>query len=449
MPKLLRRRRLVTILTCLVAVTAGVIVATPTSSGVARRGGGLTAPVTPTSSKFSYGFDFAQQGPYPGADFNPQAVASARRVLASIPGMLEDTAIMDWGLPDPEPAPGEFRLAGIAARIRLILSARGTPVITLCAAPPWMTGGEGAIAPPTPAYYAAFATLAATIARSFPRVRYFVVWNELKGFWDPAVHGWDIAHYTDMYNLVYKAIKAVRPGALVGGPYVVTQPYPAAQLRAVASTPHGRWGFVSQAALDAIDYWLGHAVGADFVAVDGPDFPQSGPITDPLTATNMYAAVDRWITVRTKLRVWWMESHVQPADSPWSARQAAAIRVATLVRAASTGARVGLQWQPQVGEGIADEGLWTSTRYPGGGRPTVLAKLLPSVLELLRDPISVVGGQRSGVLVARGGLGTIAINTTTARTAARLGNRQLTLEPGQVRVSLSTPSRGTSRGRSP
>src|SRR5215469_14621310 len=91
----------------------------------------------PERTQFAYGFDFAQQGPYQGPQYDAGGVASAHRVLSSIPGMYEDTSIMDWGLPDPEPRPGSFDFSAIASRIRLITSTGGTPVVTLCAAPNW------------------------------------------------------------------------------------------------------------------------------------------------------------------------------------------------------------------------------------------------------------------------------------------------------------------------
>jgi hypothetical protein len=395
----------------------------------------------PGGAQFSYGFDFAQEGPYPGAQSDASAVASARRVLSSIPGMYEDTAIMDWGLPDPEPTPGSFDFSAIASRIRLITSTGGTPVVTLCAAPDWMKNGTSPDAAPTPAHYRDFARLAAKIAQSFPEVRYFVVWNELKGFWSKARNNWNIQGYTSMYNDVYMAIKRVRPDALVGGPYAPIPTYATPKAGSLPTTPHGAWGYLDPRTLKAIQYWGVSNVGADFVAVDGQGFPETGPITNPLTASEKYAAVDQWLRRQTLLPIWWMESSIQPANSGWSERQAAAIRVATLVQLASTGARVGMQWQPQQGGGsVRDEALWTATDKPGGGRPTVLAQILPAVLAVLRHPVTVVAGQRPGVLVASGRGGAIAINTSAASAIAKVNGTSVPLGPGRVQVTDSRQS---------
>jgi hypothetical protein len=403
-------------------VTAGVLTGLASSPD-----GGRLPP-----RAFYYGVDFAGQGPYKGAGPDAKAVASARRVLSSIPGKMEDTPIMNWGLPDPEPSPGKFDFSAIASRIALITATGGTPVITLCSAPDWMETGPSPGQAPTPGHYRDFATLAAKIAQAFPQVKYFLVWNEFKGFWSKAANSWNIRGYTAMYNDVYTAIKRARPDALVGGPYAPTPPYPAPRPGNLKTTPHGAWGYLDQRALNAIRYWLAHKAGADFVAVDGPDFPKTGPITNPLTATQKYAAVDRWLRHQTSLPIWWVESSVQPAASGWSEARAVAIRVAVLIRLASSGARVGMQW---LGRSLPDEGLWTATDHPGGGRPTLLAHTLPRVLPVLRYPLSMVASPHVGVLVASGREGTIAVNTTSVSVATVIEGDPVTLGPGEVRVS--------------
>jgi hypothetical protein len=406
----------------LFGLSAGLLIGLPGDTD-----GGLIPP-----RAFYYGIDLAGQGPYPGAGASANAVASARRVLSSIPGMLVDTSIMDWGLPDPEPSPGKFDFSALASRIKLITSTGGTPVITLCSAPDWMKGGTDPGLAPTLAHYRDFAVLAAKIAQSFPQVKYFLVWSELKGFWSHAANNWNVRGYTFMYNDVYTAIKRIRPDALVGGPYAPAGPYPAPRPKNLGSTPHGAWGYLDQRALNAIHYWLTHKAGADFVAVDGPDFPKTGPITDPLTATQKYVAVDRWLRYQTSLPIWWVESPVQPADSGWPEAQAAAVRVAALIRLARSGARAGMQW---LGASMPDEGLWTTIEQPDGGRPTPLARILPGVLMVLRYRLSTVASPHSGVLVASGRGGTIAVNTSPVPVLTVIKGNRVLLAPGQVRVT--------------
>lgn len=418
----MRHRTWIGITILLLGVTAGVLIPLRSSQH-----GGVLPP-----RAFSYGIDFSVQGPYNGAGADANAVTSARRVLSSIPGVLEDTSIMNWGLPDPEPSPGKFDFSAIASRIALITATGGTPVITLCSAPGWMKAGASPDVAPTPEHYRDFAALAAKIAQSFPQVKYFLVWNEFKGFWSTAANNWNIRGYTAMYNDVYTAIKRVRPDALVGGPYAPTPPYSTSQPGTLESTPHGAWGYLDERTLDAIRYWLAHKAGADFVVVDGPDFPKAGPITDPLTATRKYAAVDSWLRRQTPLPIWWAESPVQPAASGWSETRAAAIRVAAFIQLADSGATVDMQW---LGKSVPDEGLWTATDQSGGGRPTALARLLPGVLPVLRYPLSAVVSPHAGVLVASGRGGTIAVNTTSVPVATVMNGNPVLLGPGQVRVA--------------
>ena len=96
-------------------------------------------------------------------------------------------------------------------------------------------------------------------------------------------------------------------------------------------------------------------------------------------------------------------------------QQQAALRIAVLLQMASSGASVGMQWNPEQDAGW-DEGLWTSTGAAGGGTPTVLGQELPGVLAVLAAPVSVLSGEPVGTLVASGADGTVTVHesATTA-----------------------------------
>jgi hypothetical protein len=128
---------------------------------------------------------------------------------------------------------------------------------------------------------------------------------------------------------------------------------------------------------------------------------------------------------------------VQQPGINGSPAQSAAIRIAALVQAASSYARAMLQWQPEQGEGISGAGLWTATNNGNGGKPTILANLLPQVLEVLRYPVRLMSGQPIGVLVADGQGGSIAINVNPTSVTAMVSGVRTALEPGQVRVRES------------
>lgn len=258
--------------------------------------------------------------------------------------------IMGWGTDNPQPSPGVYRWDTLDARITAVVHAGAEPVIALCCAPDWMKGGTPGVTDwtrlgvaPHPSRYRDFAALAATVAARYPEVRRFLVWNELKGYWDPLRNRWGIESYTALYNEVHRAIKAVRPDAQIGGPYVPivtwqSPPYPSAL--------SGPWGTVDQRSLDAVTYWLDHNIGADFVAVDGHTATRdAGWITDPADATAMFAEVTDWLTARTDLPVWWAEVHA--VDPSWPLWAQAHVTVTALDSIRAAGADVAILWAPQ------------------------------------------------------------------------------------------------------
>lgn len=389
-------------------------------------------------SAFTYGFDLTTEAP-DASGTDPTADTSAEKVSSQFSGSTMDLSIYGFGLADPEPSPGDFDMSGISERLSLVSAAGGIPVVSLVGAPAWMRGSPATnsndtfFQPPSPAHYQDFADLCAHIAETFPTVKYFVVWNELKGFF--VKNMWDYQDYTTMYNYVYLAIKHVRPDALVGGPYAPLSSYSSPK-DGVTSTVHGSWGYLDQGLLDAIQYWVKEKAGADFIAVDGStDIAKNNnpDLTDPATASEKYADVDRWIESITNLPIWWMESHIQPTTG-WTDQQAVAARVATLGLMAGTGAAVGMQWQPQDDPSWPDEGLWTSTLQPGGGQPTTLATTLLRVLPILKRSFSLAGGEPPGVVVGTSPAGTLIVNTLNSDAQAAVDGTTIPLGPGAVVV---------------
>src|SRR3954469_16214173 len=166
----------------------------------------------------------------------PLALRRVKSVLQHL--ALQNQMLMGWGALNPEPAPGVFAFASLDARIKAIRSTGGTPVITLCGAPDWMKGGKAGVTDwsklevaPVPQYYAAYAQLAVAVAKRYPHVRTFQVWNEMKGFWNKAANRWNYEAYTAFYNTVYDALKAYDPTLRIGGPYVVVNSYARRQPR--------------------------------------------------------------------------------------------------------------------------------------------------------------------------------------------------------------------------
>ena len=311
---------------------------------------------------------------------DPQAVSRARRWLEDR-SFLQNQHIMGWGALSPEPAPGVYDWSTLDARVELMRETGGEAVITLCCAPDWMKGGtpgntdwsrlEDA---PDRAHFGDFAALSATVAARYPDVRYFQVWNEMKGFYHAPRNRWNYEAYTDLYNAVWDSVKAVRPDAKIGGPYVVMESWSSRDRMSHPSSVSGSWGVLDQRPLDVVAYWLENKKGADFVTVDlGTGTRDAGLTTDPFTATRKYADVANWLSDQTDLPVWIAEWYVSTGEEGDRALQTAVMSRA-LIEMAASGVNVALQWGPQSdGDRCIGGCLWTDTRQPSGGSTTALA----------------------------------------------------------------------------
>ncbi|TDC25969.1 xylan 1,4-beta-xylosidase [Streptomyces sp. 8K308] len=330
--------------------------------GVAAPAGASDAPEAAVT--FQAGLTHTQQS----VDGDPESRASAEALLETV-GPLQNQHLMGWGAENPEPEPGVYDWSSLDERIALIERTGGVPVITLCSAPGWMKGADDwdMDAAPAPEHYDDFADLAVETARRYPQVRYFQVWNELKGFWDEERNRWDHEGYTELYNLVYTRLKEHDPDLIVGGPYVSLNVYADPEGMSHPSDLSGDWGTVDQRDLDAIQYWLEHNAGADFLAVDGWSRTRDGHHPPAERAGDMFRAVSEWLVDRSELPVWWSEFYAPLAPDGYESSPAAIRSVLEGMR--DGGASVALWWGPEC-DGSGFPCVWTSTRETGGGRPT-------------------------------------------------------------------------------
>jgi Glycosyl hydrolases family 39 len=301
----------------------------------------------------------------------PGATDSVRHSISRQP-VVQAQAIMGWGVDNPEPARDQYNFGSLDQRMNLIRQTNGIPVITLCCAPDWMKGGpQGATDwshledAPHPKYYDEFAELAAKVSRRYPDVRYYAVWNEFKGFFDENRNRWDAESYTRLYNKVYTALKAVNRHIKVGGPYIPMNGY-SPEWQGPPSAVRGPWGSIDQRVLNAVDYWLKHKKGADFLVVDGSTVSEDrGLRTDEFTALGKFSAVTRWLRGHGQgLPVWWAEWYVAPEHTAWPERRWDAVNTAAMIEFARSGAATALYWNPQRGTpGNCPGCLWS----PGHG----------------------------------------------------------------------------------
>ena len=334
----------------------------------------------------------------------------------------ENTQIMGWGAVDPWPDPSSPEPSDwstLDSRMRQFVAAGTTPVITLADAPWWMKGilkadGTTQVLTASDEWGAktfgtsrildnkmgAWLHLVQRIAERYMvapyNVRYFQVWNELKGYLNPVTNNYDISTspgnpgqptathgYTFMYNQVYArlmqvatALKISTSDVKVGGPYVFMDLWskPSSNLSSI----HEAYGTYDQRNLDAIQYWLQHKLGAGFITIDGSieaRDAQSQLITDPFTSSETFANVVQWIrsldnsiypgaaTLPVWYAEWFTSPHVDATDTDYDN----AVKAYAMIDFIKAGGSTALSWN-NVGDGWADKGLWTTTGY-GGGKP--------------------------------------------------------------------------------
>ena len=329
-------------------------------------------------------------------------------------------------------------------------------MITLCSAPGWMKVGgssqewnmDDAVAP---AHFEDFARLAALVSERYdgthrsangallPKVDYFDVWNEMKGFWNSSTNTWNYQGYTTMYNDVYRAIKAVRPDAQIGGPYA---PVGATTLADTnhPSTVRGTFGVVDQRALNVLTYWLQHKAGAQFVSIDGGP----GVTNETGFASGAYfSAVVRWLRglsnttypgART-LPITWAEFYpgLDSTSGLALGQQAVAIDASNIIEAGVAGVSKMLLWEMEGGPNdsslFAGQTVWTDTAGATGGRPTALYTALHDIHDAFAPgtaiyaaattgPVSALANRSTVLLVSHsGGAMTVEVNKTPVRLA--------------------------------
>ena len=376
-------------------------------------------------------------------DGDSGADASAQQLLSEI-NLPQDQAIMGWGADNPEPSPGVYDFGSLDSRISVIEHSGGLPVITLCCAPDWMKGGTAGQTDwnnlevaPTPAHYADFAALAATVAKRYPQVHDFIVWNEFKGFYDNADQQWNAADYTALYNRVYAALKAVNPAIEVGGPYL------SMDSARVGSTSYpsalsGVWGTLDERDLQAFEYWNKHKAGADFVVVDGSSATKTAPMaTDEFTSTQKFVAVTDWLRQQTGgLPVWWSEWYVQPDGTDWTEPHLDAVLAAGLMAQVRAGVSASFYWNPETTGNSCQGCLWTST-FLGSGKGGLEMPAMALIQDFARwfmpgTPLVTITDDNPEVYVLAQAKEGLAVNTTGRTVTAHVDGRTLTLTPYQI-----------------
>ncbi|WP_330456920.1 xylan 1,4-beta-xylosidase [Streptomyces sp. NBC_00820] len=442
----------------LVVTLIGTLPGTDTGTdGTTRQGDQVHGtPATPAQRpdpSVGWGFTHTQYSADQGSGAAGERVEG---LLAKSGGLPQDQALMGWGADNPEPVKGHYDFGAMDRRIDFIRKSGGTPVVTLCCSPDWMKGGRAGVGntdwsqsaletAPTPDHYQDFADLAATVARRYPDVRHFVVWNEFKGFWNNAKGRWDYEGYTAMYNLVHKALKKVDPGIMVGGPYLVMDSVDPRQDDA-STELRGAWGAMDQRVLDAFGYWNTHKAGADFVVVDGSSYTNDDELLpDEFAATGKLTAVSEWVRSQTHdLPLWWAEYYVEPADGNddrkgWSEAHRRAVHATALIAMVKGGADSGFYWNPEEEKGRDCPGcLWTPTGSTGGGEPLPMYDLVSRFGKAFPpgtryENVSVAPDDVPNVRVLASGTTLMVVNTLDRPITAQVDGKRFTMGAYEVK----------------
>ncbi|OZM75960.1 hypothetical protein [Pseudonocardia sp. MH-G8] len=350
-----------------------------------------------------------------------EATERGIEILSDDGAVWENHHLMGFGTSNPEPSPGDYDWETLDRRMELTEETGNKTVLTLCCAPDWMKGGEAGETDwdllednPLPEFFDDYAALAAAAVERYPQIERVMVWNELKGFYNQAANRWDYEGYTEFYNQVYTAVKNVRSDVEVGGPYVVLTSLDEGETDASKDVT-GPWGAADQRALDVVDYWLAHNVGADFLAVDGSTATKQDTVPDPLEGAQKFADLTNWIHQRTDLPVWWAEFYPDvpvgetgAADSPASA----ATTLATIAAYAQSGTAGALLWGPQ-GHDLEYAALWTDSTEDGGGQPTPLTAAWQWLVPRLAEGNVEIGRSSTQPLVVfRAPDGAVVVNAS-------------------------------------
>ncbi len=339
-------------------------------------------------SQFSPGITYEDNSlDYQSDNNNPGAINNVKSLIRqAIP--FENTHIMAWGAPDPWPDPSWMKGQ---------LEPDGTTRL-LQPSDEWSNiAYDSRILDNKMDVWLHLVQRVAERYMVAPyNVRYFQVWNELKGYYNPITNAYDYTTspgdpsgsnarhgYTYMYNLVYgrlmqvaRSLGIAAESVKIGGPYVVMDTWSSSGTQSNPSNITKAYGTYDQRPLDVVQYWLQHKAGAGFITVDSSNGNKDRVNrADPFTASEIFADVTHWIRSLDNTRypgaatlpIWWAEWYATSYDNTPDNNYNNAIKSYAMIKFLEAGGAVALSWGG-LGDGQSDTGLWTSTTA-GGGQP--------------------------------------------------------------------------------
>lgn len=284
-------------------------------------GGGVVTP-PPSGNVISVGGSLGTSNTRLGWTWthNERRDSTTKALLATAARIQNQHLIGFGSVTDPQPGAGAaYNWASMDSTFGFPTSSTGLMsgaterCLTICGCPPHMRSPKAGqswdpngvhsgtqltslteYVPPNHSWFSEYADLVAAFAVRYPHVKYFQVWNELKGFYvvnqtsgssaippgsglpagiTPLSNRWWYEGYTAMYNLIWQRVKAVRPDAFIVGPYNVlnTLSWDTSADWANDTFPDrcmGPWGYIDKKVLHVHRYFLANCTGADALCSD-------------------------------------------------------------------------------------------------------------------------------------------------------------------------------------
>jgi hypothetical protein len=461
---------------------------------------------------------------------NSGSIQTAKSVVAQTV-VFQNVFLMAWGTANPWPDPAQANpthWGNLDSRIGLVLETGGTPIITLVEAPWWMKGQRqadgttklipdirGDFSPYTyttaftdyrgfryPAGYVSPSPISARVLDSHMskwlklveataqrymappyNVRYFQVWNELKGYYNPITNNWDYTTsagntsgywaehgYTYMYNQVYQRIKQVAANlgipanqVNVGGPYVGFKTWSSATASGYATTEpllmNKAYGTYDQRDVDVIKYWLQNRAGAEFIVWDGGTKNREGTnLADPYVASEKFRDTLAWLRGldpaqypgADTLPLSYAEWYAFPYDT--TDRQVHnSVKTYAAMLYIKAGGWLTLLWGGEESDDLRlNPSFYTETGTSGGGHGLPWASSYQALKQHFGagTPIVQTTQSSSNLGVLASPLKTMLVNKTGGTLTVAVNAISVTLHPWQVLI-LDTPGGGPTPTRTP
>jgi hypothetical protein len=366
------------------------------------------------------------------------AVKRARNLL--IDGTaFQNQHIMGWGTGNPEPQPGNYQWNDLDHRVGLMRSIETPMIITFCTAPGRMKGSDDWAMDEEVEddYVDEFAELCATIANRYQDVLYFQVWNEMKGYWSTSLNNWDYIRYTTLYNTVFDAVKAVRPDARIGGPYLVIQGDGGEE---IGKSGRDTFSPIGSRDWTVIDYWLQNKNGADFFCFDYGliDYHDPNPYSksEKMQLTHNFGHILQQLRKKTDLPI--IISEFYGGSDNTDLQFTAANHASCYYHAIVNNAFLGLVWNPQEGE--IDNYLFTNTEFSTGGQSTPHYLVIKAINDYFSDGTQLyqVTSSSDDIDVLASVEKTMVINKTDNNLAIKVNGQIVPLKRYEVKI-INTP----------